>query len=222
MKRTENNYNLLCMIFAIALVTANCVASKVFSLPFNLFGSAVTLTAGAICYPISFLVTDIIGELWGETRAKSLVFHGFLCQIIATTLIVLARYLPATDAVMQESYVTLLGQSWVFVTASLVAYSVSQRIDVMLFHTIRNLICLDHDYGTARYKWIWNNCSTMISQLLDSVIYVLIAFGLGFGWLSDTGMHSIMFNMILAQWLVKSFIAALDTPIFYLCTKETN
>ena len=221
MKKTDKNLYLLYMILATGLITCNCIASKVFIMPFSLFGSAVTLTTGAICYPLTFLITDIIGELWGREKANIAVRWGFVCQLISTAVIIIARYLPATDAVMQDSYVTLLGQNWVFVLASLTAYTVSQHWDVWVFHNIRDSYIKKHG-STKGGKWIWNNVSTCTSQMLDSAIYVVIAFGFGFGWLFDSSMHSVMVNMIIGQILVKVIIALLDTPIFYLCTRGSS
>lgn len=221
MKKTDKNLYLLYMILATGLVTANCIASKVFIMPFNLLGSAVTLTTGAICYPLTFLITDIIGELWGREKANIAVRWGFVSQLISTAIIIIARYLPATDAVMQDSYVTLLGQNWVFVLASLTAYTISQHWDVWVFHNIRDRYIKKHG-STKGGKWIWNNASTCTSQMLDSIIYVMIAFGFGFGWLFDSSMHRVMINMIIGQILVKVVIALLDTPIFYLCTRGSS
>lgn len=221
MKKTDKNLYLLYMILATSLVTANCIASKVFIMPFNLFGSAVTLTTGAICYPLTFLITDIIGELWGREKANIAVRWGFVCQLISTLIIIIARYLPATETIMQDSYVTLLGQNWVFVLASLTAYTISQHWDVWVFHNIRDSYIKKHG-STKGGKWIWNNASTCTSQMLDSVIYVMIAFGFGFGWLFDSNMHGVMINMIIGQILVKVVIALLDTPIFYLCTRGSD
>lgn len=221
MKKTQKNLYLLYMLFGVALVTANCMATKVFQMPFSLFGSPVTLTVGVICYPFTFLVTDIIGELWGKKEAGYAVGFGFICQLVSTALIIVARYLPAVDPVVQGSYVTLLGQNWIFVVASLSAYLCSQKWDVFVFHTIRSKYIEKHG-STKGGKWIWNNCSTITSQLIDSVIYVIVAFGFGFGWLFD-GVHGVaLLNMIIAQWLVKAVIALLDTPVFYLCTRRTE
>ena len=154
-------------------------------------------------------------------KANIAVRWGFICQLISTAIIIVARYLPATDAVMQDSYVSLLGQNWVFVLASLTAYTVSQHWDVWVFHSIRDRYIEKH--GSIRGgKWIWNNASTCTSQMLDSVIYVVLAFGFGFGWLFDPSMCSVMVNMIIGQILVKVVIALLDTPIFYLCTRGSD
>lgn len=221
MKRTDKNLYLLYMVFAIALITANCIASKVFTTGINLFGNPITLTTGALCYPITFLCTDIISELWGKEKATTAVKWGFVVQIISTLVIIIARYLPATDPEMQNAYVMLLGQNWVFVIASLVAYGCSQSWDVYMFHKIRNHYIKKH--GTIKGgKWLWNNGGTITSQLLDSIIYASIAFGLGFGWLFDPSMRALLFNMILGQWLFKSLIALLDTPVFYLLTRNST
>lgn len=221
MKKTDKNLYILYMVFAVMLITANCVASKIFTTGINLFGAPVTLTSGALAYPFTFLCTDIIGEIWGKEKANIAVKGGFICQLFSTALIILVRYFPTTDAAMQESYVTLLGQNWVFVVASLVAYVCSQSLDVKLFHAIRGWYIRKHG-STKGGKWIWNNVGTMTSQLVDSIVYVLIAFGFGFGWLFQDGMRIVLFNMILGQWLFKIVLAALDTPLFYLFTRRSN
>lgn len=221
MKKTEKNLYLLYMLFGVALITSNCIASKLMILPFQMFGSAVTITCGVIVYPITFLVTDILGEIWGKKEAGLAVKFGFICQVIATAIIVIARYIPAADATMQEAYISLLGQNAMFVVASLSAYLCSQKWDVFIFHKIRDAYIKKHG-STKGGKWIWNNVGTMTSQLLDSSIYVLVAFGLGFKWLWTPGMVTMMLNMIIAQWLFKVVIAALDTPLFYWFTREVK
>lgn len=221
MKKTNKNLVLLYMIFGTALITANCIASKVFTTGLTLNGAAVTLTVGAICYPLTFLVTDIIGELWGKKEANVAVTGGFICQLVSTLIIIIARYLPAVDPTVQDSYVALLGQNYMFVIASLCAYLVSQKWDVFMFHKIRDSYIAKHG-STKGGKWLWNNGSTMTSQLWDSVIYVIIAFGIGFGWIHDQAMWATMGNMILAQWILKVVFAALDTPFFYLLTRNSD
>ena len=111
MKKTSRNLNLLYMLFGVVLVTANAIASKLFDTGFTLFGSPVTLTVGAICYPFTFLVTDVIGEIWGKKEAQDAVKYGFVCQVESVLFIVAARYLTPVDLAVQESYVTMLGQS---------------------------------------------------------------------------------------------------------------
>ena len=219
MKKTQSNLYLLYMIFGVALVTANAIASKVFDMGFKVFGNEVTLTVGVIVYPITFLVTDIIGEIWGKEESKLAVRYGFICQLVSTAFIIIARYLPAVDPATQEHYVALLGQNWIFVVASMTAFLASQSWDVFVFHKLRNWYIKKHGSRKGG-RWIWNNCSTVGSQLVDSVIYVIVAFGLGFGWLFDTSMRGMLVSMIFGQFLVKAILALCDTPIFYLLTRE--
>jgi len=224
MKKTQQNLYLLYMLFGVALVTANAMATKVFDMGFALFGNEVTLTVGVICYPVTFLVTDIIGEIWGKKESSIAVKYGFICQLVSTLFIIIARYLPAVDPEMQNHYVALLGQNWIFVIASMVAFLCSQSWDVFVFHKIRDAYIKKHGSRDGG-RWIWNNGSTIGSQLIDSVIYVIIAFGFGFGWLFQSEMHGMLVSMIFGQFVIKAILALLDTPIFYLLTrerKETN
>lgn len=221
MKKTNQNLVLLYMVFGAALVTANCIGSKIFDTGLTLGGAAVTLTTGAICYPITFLITDVIGELWGKKEARLAVLGGFICQLVSTIVIIIARYAPAVDPNIQSSYIALLGQNYMFTIASLTAYTCSQSWDVMMFHKVRDWYIRKHG-STKGGKWIWNNASTMTSQFWDSLIYVAIAFGIGFGWFTDRSMWLVMSNMVLAQWMFKVILAALDTPFFYWLTKEAK
>lgn len=221
MKKNDRNLYLLYMIFGVMLVTANAIASKVFNTGIKLFGSPITLTVGAIAYPFTFLITDIIGEIWGKKESRIAVIGGFICQAISTLFIIVARYLPAVDENVQTSYVTMLGQNWIFVIASLVAFYVSQSWDVYIFHKIRTAYINKH--GSRRGgRWIWNNTGTISSQLIDSIIYAIIAFGLGFGWLKTADTRLLLCNMIIGQFCVKAVIALIDTPVFYLLTNKEN
>lgn len=219
MRKTQKNLYILYMIFGAVLVTANAIASKVFNTGLSIFGSPITLTVGAVCYPFTFLITDIIGEIWGKKEAKVAVIGGFICQAISTVFIIAARYLPAVDGNVQDSYVTLLGQNWIFVIASLSAFWVSQSWDVYIFHRIRNAYITKHGSRDGG-RWIWNNVGTISSQFIDSVLYASIAFGLGFGWLFDSSMRPMLVAMIFGQWLVKMIIALVDTPFFYFFTRK--
>lgn len=218
MKKTYSNLTLLCMIFAVSLVIANVVTGKLIDVPINLFGSHIQLPGAAVCYAVTFLMTDVIGEIWGKNEANMCVKFGFVCQIIATLMIIFTQFLPAVDPSMQSAYVSLLGQNWVFVIGSLVAYLASQAWDVYIFHRIRDKIMKDKNSNKSR--WIWNNASTMTSQIIDTVLFIGIAFGLGFGWLFQPEMHMALLSMFIGQYAIKFILAVLDTPIFYLLTRK--
>lgn len=219
MEKTNRNLILCGMVFAVVLVVSNMIASKTVMTGFMLFGTPVVVPCAVICYFITFLVTDVVGEVWGPAEARMLVKWGFVCQVIASCLILLARFLPAASEEMQGAYDMLLGQNVVFVVASLSAYLASQSWDVFAFHRIRALF-LSHGKGPA-WRWVWNNASTMSSQAIDTVIYITIAFGLGMGWLFDSAMAPTLMCMMVGQYACKLALAALDTPVFYFLTRRT-
>ena len=218
MKKTNTNLMLCAMVFAVALVVSNVITAKTIQTGIPLFGSTILVPSAVICYCLTFLMTDIIGEIWGKKEAHTVVFGGFFCQVIATVLIVVGQALPAADPAMQESYNMLLGQNTVFVIASMTAYLLSQSWDVFIFHRIRNHML--ENGGSPRSRWIWNNASTMTSQIIDTVVFIGIAFGIGFGWLFDPVMLPQLGAMMIGQYLCKFALAALDTPFFYLLTRK--
>lgn len=220
MKRTNENLLLCAMVFVVALVISNVVTGKTIQTGIPLFGSTIVLPGAALCYAITFLMTDVIGEVWGRKEAQTIVYWGFAGQLLATLLIVFTQQLPAADPAMQMAYDSLLGQNVVFVIGSMAAYLMSQSWDVWIFHKIRNRVL--GATANPRWRWIWNNASTMTSQIIDTVVFVGIAFGIGFGWLFDSAMLPQLGAMMVGQYLIKFILAALDTPFFYLLTRRTH
>ena len=218
MKKTGSNLTLLSMIFIMSLLIANVVTAKIFSTGIFIFGTEIVLPGAVLCYAITFLMTDVIGEIWGKEEANRTVKYGFFIQIMATTLIILTQFLPAVDPAMQASYKMLLGQNWIFVVGSLLAYTCSQTWDVYIFHKIRGKYI--KKFGHNKHRWVWNNLSTISSQIIDTLIFITIAFGFGFGWLFNSEMWPTLAFMVLGQYLVKVILALLDTPIFYLLTAK--
>ena len=219
MKKTNSNLIGINMVFVVALVISNVVTAKLFATGINLFGTALTLPGAALCYAITFLATDVIGEIWGKKEANRTVRWGFVGQVLATLLIILTQYLPAADPEAQTAYERLLGQNWIFVIGSMVAYFASQSWDVFFFHKIRDKFIAKHG-STDGGRWIWNNASTMTSQIIDTVLFIGISFGIGFGWFFDKAMWPSLFAMMLGQYALKFILAALDTPFFYLLTRR--
>lgn len=213
-KFVSSNEALLIMlftVFAASLVTANVVASKLFSVGFNMFGSPVEFNVGTFAYALTFLVSNIISYKYGAEKAKLAILGGFAAQIVATILIVILQLVPAVDANVQGAYVTLIGQNWVFVLASLTAYIVSQLANAYVFNKLTKL------FNKKGVKGVWNVVSTGAGQLLDTLVFDLIAFGLGFGWLWK-GMGVALINMVIATWVIKCIVALVYTPIFYFLT----
>lgn len=211
MRRTPEALNILTIVFIVSLVISNVITGKVIDTGITLFGNPVTIAGAVICYPICYLITDIVGEMWGKREANKIVKYGFIGQVLATLIIAATTYTPYLDMDMQAAYVKLLGQNWVFVVGSLSAYLASQYLDVHIFHTLK-------EKTNGKSKWIRNNASTMLSQLVDTAIFIIIAFGFGFGWIFDNQVA--LLNMVIGQYLIKLIIAVLDTVPFYILTRE--
>lgn len=220
MKKTNSNLMICAMVFAMALVIANVLTAKTVQTGIPLFGSTILVPSAVICYCVTFLMTDIVGEIWGRKEARTIVIGGFICQVLAMCLILVAQALPAADPSMQASFDMLLGQNAVFVVASMTGYLLAQSWDVFVFHKIRDHVL--GKGGSSRSRWIWNNASTMTSQLIDTVVFITIAFGFGFGWLFDPAMIGQLGAMMVGQYLCKLALAALDTPIFYFFTRNAD
>lgn len=218
MRKTNANLLVCAMIFAMALVISNVITAKTVQTGIPLFNSTILVPSAVICYCVTFLMTDVVGEIWGKKEAQTIVFGGFVCQVLATCLILVGGALPPADVEMQGAYERLLGQNAVFVIASMAGYLLAQSWDVFVFHKIRDRVLAAG--GTVRSRWIWNNASTMTSQLIDTVVFIGIAFGIGFGWLFDASLLGQLAAMMVGQYLCKFVLAALDTPIFYVLTRR--
>ena len=214
MKKTNSNLILINMIFVVCLVIANVVSARVLHTGVTLFGSPVTLPGAALCYCLTFLCTDVISELWGKEEANRTVRFGFIGQLLATALIIFTGYLPIAEGyeATDVAYQTLLGQNIYFCLGSMAGYLVSQTWDVAVFHRVREWLI--NKTGSNKHRWLYNNMSTMTSQILDTVIFIFIAFGLGLKLPMP-----VLINMAIGQYVFKFFLAALDTPVFYLLTR---
>ena len=221
MKKTTKNLVLCGMIFGVALVISNVVTGKIIETGIPLFGATIALPGAALCYAITFLMTDVVGQIWGKKEANQLVLFGFICQIMATLLIVFTQSLPAVDPEMQGAYDMLLGQNVVFVIGSLIAYLLSQSWDVFFFHKLKDW-WERKTGGTQKGRWIWNNFSTLTSQIIDTVVFIGIAFGIGFGWLFNAEMLPALGAMMVGQYLLKAILALCDTPFFYIMTRVSK
>lgn len=215
MKRNDANLITLNVVFVVCLIVANVVTSKVLDTGIHIGGVPILIPGAALTYAMTFLCTDVIGEIWGKKEANKAVIRGFVAQLVALVLIILTMYLPAYDEEMQRAYRMLLGQTPVFVFGSLVAYLCSQSWDVWIFHKIRGRFC-----GNPKRRWIWNNASTLTSQIIDTAIYISIAFGIGLGWFMQEGGMMLVLGMVIGQYLLKAGLALCDTPFFYLLTRK--
>jgi uncharacterized integral membrane protein (TIGR00697 family) len=187
----------LATLFTTCLLVANIITVKLISI------AGWVVPAGVIAYPLTFLFTDVITELYGRRTAAKIIWLGFGANLLMVILVFGAKLLPAAALWEdQAAYESILGVVPRIVLASMVAYLISQHHDVFAFHFWRQKT-------RARFLWLRNNASTMVSQALDTGIFITIAF-----W--GTVSTDILVEMLLTQYVIKLIIAACDTPFCYL------
>lgn len=195
--KTTKNLTIITAFFVTSLVISNIIASKVVQIGW------IEIPAAVIAYPVTFLCTDLVSEIWGKKEANFLVRLGFVVQLFSLVLIYAAVFLPPAVYMteFQETFAATLGSSGRFVLASMIAYLVAQSFDVELFHRIKRRF---------KPKWMRNN-ATVFSQLLDTTIFITVAFA---------GVVPNLLTMIVSQYIIKFIITLADTPIFYYLTRH--
>ena len=200
----------LAALFITGMLVMQVTASKVLAfdlpVPLPLAGDQLLVPAGVFAYALTFFASDCYAELYGKRPAQALVNVAFAMNFVLLALLGLAIWAPAFEfsPVGGEPFATVLGASAGIVVGSLLAYVVSQNWDVIVFHRLR-----DATDGDA--LWLRNVASTASSQLIDTVIFISIAFVL-FQGLSPTA----AVGLIVGQYVVKLGLALVDTPVVYL------
>lgn len=203
--RREVLYSCLASVFLTSLTLGNVVGVTKF-VDLGWF----VIPAGLLAYPFTFLATDLISELYGKRRAQSIVWVGFGMNIFMLSLMWLGHRLP--DAAGVSGAAATFDTVYAFmkpnVAASMIAYLVAQSVDVSLFHFWRRVT-------GGRHLWLRNNGSTMLSQIVDTVLITSILYasgGLG------TAIDSVdeLVPLMVSSYSFKLVFAALDTPLFYL------
>jgi len=193
----ETKYTILVALFVMALTVSALIGAKIIPL------WGIAFSATAIVFPITFLVTDVIAEVWGRKRAHQVVWIGFATTIITFIIVFIAILLPSAPFWQgQEAYAQTLGLVGRIVAGGLIAYLISQHHDVWIYHVFKKKT-------RGKHLWFRNNASTIISQFINTIIFVPIAF---FGVLPN----SAIMPTILGHFVVKVIFAIADTPFIYL------
>lgn len=195
---------MLAALFVSALVTANLIFQKFFH--WEVLGIyTFELSAGIIPYPLTFLVTDIISEIYGRKMANRVVLAGLFASLFMLLIIIIASLAPATDysPVSDQQFDTVFGFTFVAVAASLTAYLLAQFLDVQVFHFWKRVT-------KGKHLWFRNNASTFSSQFVDTftVLILLCTFEV---------IEWELFGLLLLNgYIFKVLVALLDTPLIYL------
>jgi len=192
-------YSLICAAFSVIVVISNLLSAKMVALP----GLAFPIPAGLVTYPLSFLLSDLVTEIFGPRPAKRMVYLALGMNLLSVGLIWVALALPAYAPEQEKAVQFVLGLTGLRVFASLSSYLIAQVIDVQLYAWIKRLT-------HSKFLWLRNNSSTCISQLLDTVLVDLIFLWWGLGMQA-----SVVMTIIFFSYLYKVLFSLLSTPLFY-------
>ena len=197
-------YLILGALFVASLVASNLIFQKFFYWDF--FGLyTFEISVGILPYPITFLITDIISEVYGKRKANQIVTIGIFASFFSMLIVFVSGIVPATNwsPVSDTLFNKVFGATAIAVLASMLAYLFAQYIDIQLFHFWKRLT-------KGKHLWLRNNFSTFLSQFVDTftVLILLCSFG-KIEW-------KLFSSLLLSGFLFKVLIAALDTPLLYL------
>lgn len=202
-------YLILGLLFITSLVVSNLIFKKFFyyyPFDFSIFGIKLfEISVGILPYPITFLITDLISEIYGKKKANEVVVGGIFASFFAMGIIYVANAAPATDwsPVSDNLFSTVFGSTAIAVLASMLAYLFAQFVDIQIYHFWKKLT-------QGKHLWLRNNCSTFLSQFIDTATVLLLLCSFGeIDW-------DLFGGLLIAGFLFKVIIAALDTPFLYL------
>ncbi|MDD3940951.1 MAG: queuosine precursor transporter [Sphaerochaetaceae bacterium] len=200
MRTKDQKKQFLFALYLTSMVLVNTLGSKITTL------GSVRASVGIFFMPILFLVTDIIGEVFGRKTSSQFVNLSTIMLVFMFLMMGLCIMLPANPTwSMQESYAAIFGSSMRMTAASLISFFIAQHVDVLTFSAIKRMT-------KDKHLWIRNNVSTIISQFIDTTIFMFIAFY----HINERYTVPFLFSLIIPYWAFKVVFALLDTPLCYL------
>jgi queuosine precursor transporter len=183
-------------LFVTCLLTANTIAAKL------ILVGGVVLTAGIVIFPISYVIGDVLTEVWGYAAARRVIWLGFACNALMVAAIWLGGQLPpAPFWTGDAAYAEILGQTPRIVAASFVAYLIGEFANSFVLAKLKI---------ATRGRWLWLRTigSTIVGQALDTGVFVSLAF-------AGTVPPGVLAQIIAGQWLFKVLYEAAATPLTY-------
>ena len=195
-------YVFLAGLFVTSLVVGDLLGGKLVAV--NLFGWGLAMPAGMIAFPVTFLLTDLVNEFYGKRAARFLTLVGFVMALYTVLLVNWAVSLPRhewTGDAFQGAYRTIFASSQRVLFASITAFLVGQLLDIAVFQLLKKRT-------EGRYLWLRATGSTLVSQLVDTVVVQALAFG---SMLTFANIWKVVFF----AYILKLIIAILLTPLIY-------
>jgi len=220
LNKKEIVFIVLSGIFFGSLVMLNILGvTKIIDMSFVILDTKIpfSVTVGVLPYPITFLCTDFISELYGKKRANLVVWVGLLLNIWLLFILWLGGVLPSADNVPDDIFMSVRSMTFATTFASMVAYLAAQFVDVHIFHYFKKKT-------KGKKLWLRNNASTLVSQLIDTVAVLLIShyFSDAFGFKGKPDAMHLLLVIIASSYVFKLVSALVDTIPFYFGVKFFN
>lgn len=193
-------YQIIVASFSVIVVMSNIISAKMVILP--LLGFAIP--AGLVTYPLTFLLSDLVTEVFGAKEARFMVYTALAMNLLSFGLIEFAILMPAGTQEEALAFQAVLGLSGLRIFSSLISYVTSQLVDIKLYALIKQ-------WTGPKFLWLRNNGSTCISQIVDTIMIDIIYLW----WGLSMPMEDIA-PIMLFSFVYKSFFSVAMTPLFYL------
>lgn len=201
-------FDIIIALYIFGVMTAELMGAKTFPL-FSIGGFHLNSSVAIFIMPLLFTLTDVVVEVHGRKRARSMVFSGLIVICLVILFSLLATHLPPSSrfASNEAAYDKVFKASTRIAAASLVAFAASELLDIFVFAKLRQLL-------HKRALWFRNNASNFVSQLADSTVFLFLAF---YSFQHSAGSNiSFLFGLILPYWLLRCGLSVLETPLVYL------
>lgn len=202
-------YLYLGALFITSLVVSNLIFQKFFYWqPFGdvkVFGASLfEVSVGILPYPITFLITDLISEIYGRKKANQIVTTGIFASFFSMSIVLVADVAPAikNSPIDDATFTKVFALSPIAVFASMIAYLLAQYVDIAIYHFWKS-------FTKGKHLWLRNNFSTFFSQFIDTFTVV------GLLCLFQVLPWDIFFGLVVSGFLFKILIAFIDTPFLY-------
>lgn len=203
-----NRLDLVIAIYIACIAIAELMGAKTF--PLLQIGKFTWNASVAIfVIPIIFSINDAIVEVFGVSRAKSVYRSSLVTIVIFMLFAFLAIKLPPSARFKESeaAYDLIFGQSIRIAFASLTAFAIADFLDIIIFQRLKKNL-------GSKVLWLRSNLSNFISQFIDTVIFMFLAFYAFDKGLGDN--FSFLFSLIIPYWLLKCFMSIIETPFVYL------
>lgn len=201
-------FDMIISLYIFGIVVAQLMSAKVVPL-IEVFGIPVSISVAIFLMPFLFTITDVVVEVYGKSRARSLVRTGLMIVVLLALYTIFVTSLPPAERFQSQNsaYVAIFGTSIQFALASIAAFASAELIDVMIYSKLREKM-------KNRGMWMRNNLSNFVGQFIDSTVFVVIAF-YSFEMPIANNL-SFLIGIIIPYWLVRCLMSVFGTPLVYL------